>query len=69
MKLLITWIGFFLITLLLAVVGPLVWDMLNSYPSFRIGFNAIYAIGVAVVFFVTVFLLGRLLLNSYKATK
>lgn len=69
MKLLITWIGFFCITLLLAVVAPPVWDMLNSYPSFRFGFNAIYAVGTGAIFIVAVVLLGRLLLSSYRATK
>lgn len=69
MKLLITWIGFFFITFILAVAAPPVWDMLNSYPSFRFGFNTIYAVGTVVIFIVAVVLLGRWLLSSYRAVK
>ena len=57
MKLLIVWIGFFIITFLLVLVAPPVMGFLNSFPMLVKTFNVIYALGSLCVFGIGIYLI------------
>lgn len=66
MKLLLAWVGFFLITFLLAVIGQPVWEFLNSYQVFRYAFRIIYVLGTVGFLGFILYVIGKDLLKLFK---
>jgi len=69
MKLLLAWVGFLLITFLLAVIGPPIIEFLNGYRLFRVGSHLILGlISLSFLLFIS-YVFVTDIYNGYKKNK